>query len=777
MPSALARYTWMYAAIAAGSITATVWLAHRSDLGVSAALIALLPNLGSVFHGWVTLKTGERVPTLDEVTERLATEVRRQWEKEYGLRGDNDPYPLSVAWRAASEALADPVGALRTQVAGWPVRPASDPDGWADEPGHLTGEGAQIADLLIRRIATRRLVVLGAPGAGKTTLLISLVLALLDERERAGKEEGPPPVPVLVPLASWNPLQEDQDLFTWLAGRLATDYRGLENRVPDGTERTRARVLLDTHRVLPVLDGFDELPDAVRATALDRVSRQLLPGQGLVLSSRTAEYRAVTDPPAGLPVRLAGAAGIELLPLTPGTVAAYLRRAAGGVGTDSAARWEPVIGALGTGLPVARALSTPLTVSLAGRVYNPRPGEGITALPDPATLCDTGLLPDADAVRVHLYDAFIPSAYRPHPDRPARWSPGRAGEALGLLARNLQDNLRGTTDLAWWELRRAAPGPLPRLAVEAVGGLLLGLGALCLVQGVLQTLLGDAGLPPWAAVTGVTLFVLGNALVGRLYGPLRTALGGRAPGWIWDVHWLAAGVLGWVLAWPALGRERGLLVGVVCGLLTGLTFGPPGSGPAVRIRWAWSWGGVAIGLTGGLGATVAFGPAIGLPIGGLCGLTFGVTNGWRAGSADIATAVGPRTLLAQDRRIFFRLIGVVGGAGTVTGGVLGGLVHEAADDPARGVVFAVVVSALAGAGIGTAVGLVPAWGQGAWGAFTVARCYLTLRHRLPFRLMDFLADAHERRGVLRQAGAFYQFRHIGVQRRVASRGRPGGPVG
>ena len=34
--------------------------------------------------------------------------------------------------------------------------------------------------------------------------------------------------------------------------------------------------------------------------------------------------------------------------------------------------------------------------------------------------------------------------------------------------------------------------------------------------------------------------------------------------------------------------------------------------------------------------------------------------------------------------------------------------------------------------------------------------------------MSFLADAH-RRGVLRQAGAVYQFRHIELQHRLATR--------
>jgi len=43
-----------------------------------------------------------------------------------------------------------------------------------------------------------------------------------------------------------------------------------------------------------------------------------------------------------------------------------------------------------------------------------------------------------------------------------------------------------------------------------------------------------------------------------------------------------------------------------------------------------------------------------------------------------------------------------------------------------------------------------------------------LRRGMPWSLMGFLADAHQR-GVLRQAGAVYQFRHIELQHHLASR--------
>lgn len=57
--------------------------------------------------------------------------------------------------------------------------------------------------------------------------------------------------------------------------------------------------------------------------------------------------------------------------------------------------------------------------------------------------------------------------------------------------------------------------------------------------------------------------------------------------------------------------------------------------------------------------------------------------------------------------------------------------------------------------------------QTAWPYFEVARIYLKLRREIPLDLMTFLQDAHERRGVLRQAGAVYQFRHIDLQRHLA----------
>ncbi len=53
----------------------------------------------------------------------------------------------------------------------------------------------------------------------------------------------------------------------------------------------------------------------------------------------------------------------------------------------------------------------------------------------------------------------------------------------------------------------------------------------------------------------------------------------------------------------------------------------------------------------------------------------------------------------------------------------------------------------------------------AWIWFLASRSWLAFQGRLPWNLMAFLDDAHKR-GVLRQVGAVYQFRHARLQDRL-----------
>jgi predicted lipid-binding transport protein (Tim44 family) len=155
------------------------------------------------------------------------------------------------------------------------------------------------------------------------------------------------------------------------------------------------------------------------------------------------------------------------------------------------------------------------------------------------------------------------------------------------------------------------------------------------------------------------------------------------------------------------------------------------------------------GLVGGL--------VFGLWVGALwVGLVVGLVGGLQGAPAGITVAVSPGAVLVRDRATF-RAVGL--GSGLVVG-----------------LVFWYVVESRLGSGlvlvgglvIGLVGGLAVGSSQAAWGRFTIARCWLALAGRLPWPLMDFLADAHQHHGVLRQTGPVYQLRHLDLQRRLAA---------
>ncbi len=63
--------------------------------------------------------------------------------------------------------------------------------------------------------------------------------------------------------------------------------------------------------------------------------------------------------------------------------------------------------------------------------------------------------------------------------------------------------------------------------------------------------------------------------------------------------------------------------------------------------------------------------------------------------------------------------------------------------------------------------------RSAWPRWLVVRTWLAIKGLLPWRLLPFLADAHLR-GVIRQQGAVYQFRHLELQHRLAARAATAG---
>lgn len=480
---------------------------HPLDVPTNTLLVTAAVGLPVAWLTWAGYRDARRSAAAALVTEerkaqvadQLADSVGRAWENEAVMRRLDEPYPLPVSWVPADPSLTEPWDLLvghATRGHGWP--PPPPPGNWAVGPEGLAGDGRDLSEVL-KRVPTGRLVVLGERGAGKTMLMVGLVLDLMKTRTSGS------PVPVLVPLAGWNP--EHQDLHGWLSGQLTTDY---PLPVPPSVgQRPLMRALLDDGLILPILDGLDEIPAATREKAIEKISDALRPGRQLVMTCRTEEYEKAVSFQHRVGMTL-HAAVVKLDSLDTGTIVRYLCAA----GTSKAAeRWSPVLAALGANTDVRKALQKPLMVALAGTIYNPRGSEQIGELRNPEELCK---LPDQAAIEASLFDAFIPAAYR---TGTKKWrKPRRAKNWLEFLARHLEYEIRNP-DFARRELHRAVPGPDSyfRLATRRE---LFGIGQFSnwltvgFVGGIVASLAGGiAG----GIVGGIVAGVVGGIMAGLRY--------------------------------------------------------------------------------------------------------------------------------------------------------------------------------------------------------------------------------------------------------------------
>lgn len=702
-----------------GSAGAVV-LARYFHLGAATTAVTVLLGLAPTYIAWAAFRADRAEAAaldLDTVARQLAMAVKTQWDAEVAVRRVNDPYPLPVAWQSADDDLAEPWPLLVNLARAWPGGPPGDPARWPHDAAGLAGAGAQIGEIFTDRVPTRRLVILGEPGAGKSVLLIRLLHDLIERRTDTS------PVPVLFSLASWNPRQP---LKTWLADQLRRTHPGLTTPASSFVATTAtntpgdlAQALLEAGRILPLLDGLDELPPAWHPVALDSLNRALSARQPVVLASRAAPYRdALTRP--GTTVRLNGAAAIHLLPLSTSVAADYLRRDAGGPHSPAARRWDAVTAHLGTAAPVGQALNTPLGLFLARVIYNPRPGTtSAPVAPHPDELCDTTAFPDRTSIDAHLFRAFIPAAYTPDHHHPPRWSTPQAHRTFVFLARFLQNQRAGSPDLAWWQLRQALPPHSLPLAVGITFGPAFGLAA-AIVAGLTAGFTAAIG---FGIAVGITAG-LGFGLVVAVSADRYVA--------------------------PAT-RLRSSPLGIAFGIVAGIV--APAAVLLASLFTIW----LGHGITDGDGAGLVAGLTVTIGV----GIAVGLTVELEAQQRDLTSTTGPVTQLALDRRAF------------IAAGITAGLPFGIGVEIAAGIT--------AGLGGGTAIlilGLVVALPAGltagltagarmAWPYFVMVRAYLAIRRKVPPDLMAFLQDAHEHRGVLRQVGAVYQFRHIDLQRHLA----------
>ncbi|MDQ6662233.1 MAG: NACHT domain-containing protein, partial [Chloroflexota bacterium] len=153
------------------------------------------------------------------------------------------------------------------------------------------------------------LLILGGPGTGKSTLLVDLALFLIDRARR----DPTSPIPVIVNLASWATKQ--QPLHIWLVEELVLRYQA---------PSSSSEIWIGTGQILPLLDGLDEVEDAIRDRCIDAINdyrqkhqERIVP---LVVCSRSNAYQ----PQKG---RLGLQSAVEVQPLTSQQVKEYLSNA------------------------------------------------------------------------------------------------------------------------------------------------------------------------------------------------------------------------------------------------------------------------------------------------------------------------------------------------------------------------------------------------------------------------------------------------------------------
>ncbi|MGW8777102.1 helix-turn-helix domain-containing protein [Streptomyces sp. NPDC055796] len=694
---------------------------------------------------------------LADAAQELATEVRRRWRREEAQRRVHDPFPLPVRWEPAPAVLTDRAENIQRLGPGETPREVD-----------LGGDLRSMAEVYLR-IPSGRMVILGRAGSGKSVLTIRLVLDLLEATAPHGR------VPVLFSIGSWDP--STTALRDWLIDRLLRDHPHLARRSSGGA--TLAAVLVDADLILPVLDGFDEVAEGLRHDALDALNATSSP---LVLTSRRDEYaEAVLE--AHAPLVWAG--GIELTDLTLEDLADYLPRTARTARTACTARTVPSEGSASSsaGAPgstwdavltelrtcqgpahtnLAAVLTTPLMVILARTLYSETPDR------DPAELLDATRFPSAKNLEEHLLAGFVPAVYRrraPERDAAGRQprapyaDPGRAERWLGHLAHHLVRLDRERQDLAWWQLGDSLSRPIRTLAFVLATALSITLADW--LVGLLLTPLSVGEL----LLQGVLMGPAAGLAFGAVYAMADRSGGGAAfePARIRLTLRPAHDSLGRRPLRTFLGRfGRGLIGGAVLGV---------GCACALTVGRALA-AGTSVTDPRIVEGTLINMLVLGLVFGSAAGVVFGLMAALEA-PVDVTTAATPVSLLSSNRTTAARQFLILAPAFTLAiafGGYL--IVHllQGAVGPLNwGVQDSLFIGAVGGLGGAASYVLTfTAWGQ--W--IVLARVWLPLAGRLPWDPAAFLDDAYDR-GVLRQTGAVYQFRHVRLQHHLghAFRGR------
>ena len=577
----------------------------------------------------------------------------------------------------------------------------------------------------------QRLVILGSPGSGKTVLALELLIQLLDQRnsEEDPRRRAMLAVPVRFSLAAWNTARP---LVEWLASDVAARF---------GMSTALARTLVDNDRILPVLDGLDEMdvPSALperAAAALAQLNTYLRgrAGAPLVITCRSDDYQRLREV-AGVVVR--PAIEITVQPLTPCQIRDYLdREYDSSVDWDRRGQWVNVLDQLGDPRDqrLLSALQTPWRLALAV-TYHRDGGDLAALLPtsEERLSADRSSGGDDSQYRRRIGDlllsTFIPARTRLH--QAGRYRPD---EVIGWC-RALADHLGGRVDIVPHELWTIARADRVRRWHAVVATVMTHVFMLMAI-GIFSTAAPDGMANSMShSLNGQSSF---QSSVIATYSFLTFGA------------FLVAGI-------PLLALRQALRATVVPTQINLRQLRTLcGRRRLMRALVRWLSVGVVVGFAGGLmiasmagfGAGLANGLAGGLAVGSVFGLAYGL-------KAIGEMVTDPRDPLQNDLSVWL--------GGGLTVGLVFGIVSlfEVVLTPnaSAALVGAFTGSLAVGLLMGAAIGLTFRLAGHAWLRYVIAITFMSHEGRLPRRLGAF-TDWASQAGILRIAGNAYQFRHV-----------------
>jgi eukaryotic-like serine/threonine-protein kinase len=257
-------------------------------------------------------------------------------------------------------------------------------------PSLLSGKA--VVDLFLER--ERSLLILGDAGSGKTTTLLLLLQGLAN----LARSDPEAPIPVVLQLPSWAEHRLPQG--EWMVGQIRLQYQ---------TGAEPARQWLREYRLLPLLDGLDEVDPDCRAACVDAINDWLADHglHGLAVCCRTRAHEELND------LRLTSAVAVR--PLSPEKIEQYAAAAPGG---------ETLRTVLGRDEDLRELARTPQLLSLLEQACRDSN--------DATPLSASG---SHEERRRELFDGYVDSCLKRNPAQLPR---ERTLRALSWLARGMQ---------------------------------------------------------------------------------------------------------------------------------------------------------------------------------------------------------------------------------------------------------------------------------------------------------------------------------------------------